>query len=1268
MNILFSLMRTLFAYILFLIHVTVMSQIVQFDFNNYALKNITNNKSIYLFDDYRLNDSLIPYKSLLMDGHFDLYAIHSLSSETFSSKIENWYWPNEPHIELKKGFEKGRPKTTINIYPFISVNGQRKKIVTLKLKLNPSKNSSLPFKTTEEIINSVLSSGKWFKFKIPKSGVYEITYQQLKELNILSQPIAHTQLAIFSNTSEMLPFIIGSKRMEDLKEIPLQFRNLSSNTFNEFSSMIFYANADGNVKKDSSDNFIKKEINLYSDTNFIFLNIDATSNKVVNNENTLPEETTIYDCEHYFHHEIEQTNFIRSGRDWIGDPFTKNPIELSFPISPPLSNKDLKVKYRVCSRSSQLLDNKISVLLEKDTISVAKMNKVSSVYYNDYVKFSTKEVTLPQYEFNDDSVNLKLYYHQESNPLAWLDYLTVNYVERISTKHNKRTISLFTPTDLNTKIHVKSDLNNIDVWDISNLFNVSSIPTINDDSGFTFVSLIDTVKKFIIVENKNYPSPDFVSHVPNQNLHNSSPSNYIIITTPEFKLEAQRLIDLHTRRDQLSGQLFFVEEIFNEFSCGRPEASGIRNFIQLLYKKGNETADSLQYVLLMGEGSYDPKNRITNNTNPIPTFQSINSIKLTSSYVTDDFYGLLDQGEGEYLNGDLLDIAVGRLPVENENQAKLIIDKIYEYYDEYQFSELIKEKEQTLLSSKGSWRNDILFIADDEDFNEHMRQSNSLSQRVDSTIRNFNAKKIFLDAYPQEASSLGKISPIANEKLIQQLHNGALIANYTGHGGERGWTSERIFLLKDISDMKNRNKLPLFMTATCEFSRFDNPENVSAGERLLLQPEGGAIALFTTVRLVFSIPNFRLNETFYKVLDASIKDGKITIGDLFRKTKVENNGGVNDRNFTLLGDPAIKLAVPLYKVQLDSLVNSENNDSIKALSSPEIFGHIENLFGSTVNEFNGWIDITLFDKEKEITTLGDDQTAGPFTYASQEDILFKGKAFVENGRFKSQIYIPKDTRQNYGFARFSFYAVDSILGDASGNNESIVIGGTAKNASIDRNGPEINIHLDDSLFAFGDKVSSSPIFIADLFDSSGINIIPNDVGKDITLIIDERSDLNFLLNQYYQPSKSTYQKGEIIFPLEELDEGRHSLVFKVFDNQNNSSKAYTEFIIENNPQLALTNVLNYPNPFTTSTGFYFEHNQTNDVLDITIEIYTISGKLIKTISDSFDATSTRIGPVQWDGLDDFGSPIGRGVYVYKVRVINANGDKEEVIEKLVLLR
>lgn len=1271
-------MRGIPLIILLALQVTLYSKSTTFKFEHYTSAIIEQNK-VVLFDNSFLNESLFSFSKKKFNFHISSsYLITSSTSQPCSSleleALKDWSWSTTPKIIIHNGISNNVKQSDLIVYPYFIKDGIKQKLTEVSIDFDIQNTTTSPqLRSNEELTTSEFNSGDWFKFKVDHSGMYKMTYEELIDLNILSSPINKDGLSIYSNSSRMLDFMVGNDRAIDLNQLPTKIIGEDNNeTFGPGSSILFYAEANGHTFFDATDEFIKNEKNLYSDTNYVFLNISSDSRKKLTNQTLLNPTLNTYDYTKYYHHELELTNFIKSGREWIGEQFIDGTLTFNRKYHPPIieSNK-LKIKFKACARyTNDSFDNKISLSIKEDTVAVGDIDKVSTVYYRDFVKFTTKTYTTDSFKnAENDSIKLNFTYHLAGIGSGWLDYFILNSTERLNLNEDENIFILSKENNQVNSINVLSNLTAPIIWDITDLHNCFEINTLLNDSGFTYNTLLDTTRKFIAFDLNKIEAPLFESNITNQNLHSATSTNYLIITDKIFSSQANRLIDLHFRRDGLTGQVVFVDEIYNEFSTGRPEATAIRDFIKQLYKDGQGTEDSLKYVLLLGKGSYDPKNRLANNINYIPTFQSLNSVKLTSSYVTDDFFGLMDDHEGTYNNSDLLDLGIGRIPVKTEYEAEKVVDKIFEYYDEYPSSVSMNDFEQKLLTSKGNWKNNILFVADDEDGNTHINQSNSLAQLVDSTVSILNQKKIYVDAFPQESTSIGDITPGANEKLNKQLHEGALIVNYTGHGGELGWTSERIYLTDDIQSMENRNRLPLFMTATCEFSRFDSPEGVSAGEYLILKPQGGAIALFTTVRLVFSIPNFKLNETFYKTLKESVNSQNVTIGDIFKNTKVINNGGTNDRNFTLLGDPAVKLAISLNKIQLDSVSYlNDKTDTIKALSTPTVHGKIISRTNDQLIDFNGTIEILLFDKKKPLITLANDDGATPYSYESQEDLLFIGKANVKNGYFSSQIFIPKDTRQDFDFARLSFYAVDSILGDASGFNESILIGGTNLNSTKDSRGPEVEIFLDDTTFVFGDNVTPAPVFIARLTDSSGVNIIPNDVGKDISLTIDERSDLNFVLNDYYSPSVNSFQNGEVIFPLDKLEEGRHSLEFKVFDNQNNSSKAYTEFIIENNPELALKNVLNYPNPFTTSTGFYFEHNQNSNNLEVVIHIYTISGKIIKTLTGMYNTTSQRVGPIEWDGLDEYGDKIGRGVYVYQVTVINSNGDSEKAVQKLVLLR
>lgn len=1273
-------MRGFLIYSLLLLQVTVFSQTTEttFTFSNYTIKK-SNDLSLISFDKAGYDDDLRPINIQKLNGHFaKKYNLSSVEKQLVSEdeaiilkRTENEI-ALEPEIQITSGQKKGVWSTTIYFSPFFRQNGRYFKITSATLELKEINNLERFNGRQSFKSSSVLASGSWFKFKTVHSGIHEISFEQLKEIGILSEVIERKDLVAFSNSNQMVSLTIKDEFIDDLIQLPLKFSNQTSNQFGENDHVRLFINSGNEYVYENG--FKKEKVNLYSDTNYIFIGLrTGIPEKLVTNSGTLPNSanTSEYDFNKLIHHEIEKTNFIKSGRGWVGEQFFTPKISFSYPYDAPLMRtNEVKYSYNVCARSSTSTDNRIHFLVNGDTASTSALSRVSSVFYNDYVKFKSSSGT--ETVIDNDSIKIEFDYQQKNNPLAWLDYFTLNLEQRLNTNRTQQLLFTNHQSNFeNTNFNVLSSWTSPIVWDVSDWASTTELQVVLNDTGLVYSSVLNNTKTFVIANESDLFKPIFEATIANQNLHSLASTNYLVITDKMFAEEAEKLIDLHKKYDDLTGQVVFTDDIYNEFSSGRPEAGAIRNFIKMLYDRGLGSENELKYVCLFGDGSYDPKNRLTGNINLIPTYQSTNSVKLTTSFVTDDFYGLMDEGEGEYKNGDLLDLAVGRIPVDNKYEALTVVDKIYEYYDVYADQSTGSNK---LLTSKGSWRNNILFVADDEDFNEHMRQANILADFVDTAINSFNVQKILLDAYPQDNTSIGQSSKSANKALIDKLHDGVLLVNYTGHGGELGWTDEQIFEVKHIKALENRTKLPLFMTATCEFSRFDNPEHTSAGEYLLLQKHGGSIALFTTVRLVFSIPNFRLNETFYEVLKTSIENADTKLGDIFRKTKVTNNGGTNDRNFTLLGDPALQLAFPLKKALIESVQLKKNDvlvatDTLQALSTGILKGSITNpLNGEQLNQYNGFVEAIIYDKYKNQNTLDNENTGRTFNFRSQNDILFKGRGEVINGVFKLDFVLPKNTRQNYDFGRIAIYADDPATGDANGFTDSIIIGGTFTEAIEDSEGPRMTIYLEDSTFSFGDQVAPNPLFIAQLTDSSGINTMNNDVGGDMILTIDDRNDLTFALNDFYTPSTKSFRWGEVTFPIENLEDGRHSLKFKAFDTRNNSSTAYTEFIIEENPKLALQRVLNYPNPFTTHTGFFFEHNQNSGTIEVLVSIYTISGKLIKTIRTEQSVVEERIGPIEWDGLDDFGDRIGRGVYVYKVEIRNDIGETANELQKLVLLR
>jgi hypothetical protein len=825
----------------------------------------------------------------------------------------------------------------------------------------------------------------------------------------------------------------------------------------------------------------------------------------------------------------------------------------------------------------------------------------------------------------------------------------------------------------------------VQVWDVTDPANVyiqamTSAGTLNQ-----FVIPTDTLHEFCAFTGSTYLSPKISATVANQNLHAISQKDFIIVTHPDFYDDALQLANLHQLQDGLSYTVVTPQEIYNEFSSGAQDPVAIRRFVKMFYDRATTAAEMPSYLMLFGDGSFDNKHRYgSSNTNFIPTYQSENSTIYTESYVSDDYYGLLDDNEGVFNPApgttEAVDIGIGRFPVKTKAEAQAGINKIIKYTRTGFVPNTTNNSCSNTVSTSpfGDWRNMLCFIGDDEDGGLHEGKTgqgaDQLAVFMDTTYNDYNIEKIYLDAYQQVSTPGGERYPDVTNAINNRMEKGCLIMNYTGHGGEVGLAHERIVEVPQINKWDNINNLPLFFTATCEFSRYDDPERTSAGEYVFLNPNGGGIALFTTVRLVYATPNFYLNQYFYNAAFNPMPSGIMPrLGDLYRYMKDLPNGySVNGRNFTLLGDPALTLAYPKHVVVTDTVnnvpVSTSSSDTLKALSLVTISGHLTDGSGALLNTYNGVLYPTVYDKKQNITTLSND---GPglsplFTFAVQKNILYKGKVSVSNGNFKFSFVVPKDISYAFGIGRISYYAENGTE-DANGYYEKVIIGGSNDTAAADNAGPEVQLYMNDTKFVSGGITDENPDLYAMLKDQNGVNTVGNGIGHDITAVLDANTDNAILLNDYYEADLNSYKSGTIRYPFNELSDGQHTLSLKVWDVYNNSSKAYTEFIVAQSAELALSHVLNYPNPFTTRTQFFFEQNRCCTTLQVDLQVFSISGKLVKTFSKMIQAEGYRSDPIEWDGRDDYGDKIGKGVYIYKLQVKAEDGSTAEKYEKLVIL-
>lgn len=1152
------------------------------------------------------------------------------------------------------GEEKKKDVLYIEVMPLRRNKSTNKieKLLSFTINIENSINNIIPEKNCYKtyISQSVLKSGTWKKIKLKDDGVYKISYEDLISMGF-SNP---SEIKLFGNGGKLLSESNNDFRYDDLVENPIYMFMGSDNIFNAGDYILFYGKSPVYWSFDNTTKKYSHALHKFSDYTYYFLTTDVGQGLRIQNinNNSLSENYIVSSFDDYRYYEKELVNLIQSGSLWFGENFNIiNNYDFPFTIPDLNSSELLTITTSLAARSS--VTSSFVVKSNNQTIQNINMSTVNMSSYT--APHAILQTVSNTFSSTSSSINLNIAYSKpNSSAEGWLNYIEI--VGRRFLKMNSNQMAFRDNKCIGvgnvTLFNISNSSNSISIWDVTDPISPKNVSYNFNNNTATFKYPTDSLIQFIAFNNSNFLTPEFVGTVTNQNLHGLPQIEYIIISNPLFLSYANQLAELHYTRDNLSYVVVTPEQIYNEFSSGSPDVSALRDFVKMFYDKSTSDSDMPKYLLLFGDGSYNNRSTSADNTNFILTYQSSNSLSPTESFVTDDFFGLLGANEGG--STGFMDIGVGRLPVKNTTEAQNALNKIKNYLDPNTF---------------GDWRNVVCFIADDEDANQHMLQANSLASKVDTLMKSLNVEKIFLDAYQQISTPSGQRYPDVNLAIENRIRKGALIMNYTGHGNELGLGHERIIGLTEINSWDNKDKLPLFVTATCEFSRFDDYSRTSAGEQVFLNPNGGAIALLSTTRLVYSTPNFILNDKFYD--NAFVRDNNNQykrLGEIMRLTKVNSGVGNNKRNFTLLGDPALRLAIPnnnTSTLTINSVDVSSVIDTIKALSKVTISGKVIDVLGNDMSSFNGTLYPTVYDKVYTTTTLANDG-GNPMSFKNQNNILYRGKASIINGNFEFSFVVPKDINYSYGYGKISYY-YNNTSEDGHGNFKNFIVGGTADNYENDIDGPEVNLFMNNFNFVFGGLTDENPTFIAKVNDSFGINTASG-IGHDITAILDNQSNNILVLNDYYEADLNSYQSGEVRYKFRELSEGIHSIQFKVWDVYNNSSDSYIEFIVAKSTELVLSHVLNYPNPFTTNTNFYFEHNVPNQNLDVIIQIFTISGKLVKTLESNLYTNGYRSEPINWDGKDDYGNLIGRGVYLYRIKVKSENGNSIEKFEKLVILK
>ena len=1108
-----------------------------------------------------------------------------------------------------------------------------------------------------QVTSSVLASGDWFKFSVDTTGVFKIDKNLLQQIGVSTNGLNPKKLHIYGSGGNLLPVLNADFRYDDLQENAIYVEGENDGSFDSADFILFYAKGPHDWVVDAANNTASHRQNIYSDEAYYFITVSNEDGKRIQQKAPLTASATtqIKTFNDYTFYEKEEISLLAAGTQWFfNDNFNiENSQNFKIPFPNALLDEDIRIKVRGVSTS--VASSNMEVKINGEALSTLNFSAVNS---------STKAITSERTVSIKNSKNIidvSIIYNNNGNPSAnaYLDYIEVVGKKQLIADGKQFSFRSFEQANATSAIayHIKNSTNIFQVWDVSNSIAPKNITNEDTGSNFTFNDDSGVLKEYVVLNQNDYYIPKSLQNgkVLNQDLHALKDLNYIIITNSELSGQAQRLANYHQVNSGFTTKVVMLDAIYNEFSSGSKDITGIRDFLRHVYTTNSSEDKKLQYVCFFGDASYDYKDRITGNNNIVPVKLSESSFNLASSWVTDDFFVMLEDNEGTMNLNHTIDVASSRIPVSTISQAKDVVDKILTYYTK---------------NAIGDWRNTITLLADDidetgEEVLEQGVETIADEIRVNKPI--FNVNKIYADAYVQENSSGGERYPEVKRAITNAIEKGTLVFDYFGHGGEDGFASEKILEKPQIQRFTNPNTLPLLITVTCDFSRFDNPSRTTAGELTLWNPSGGAASMITTTREVYITVGQRFNKGLIRVL-LEFNDEDLTIAESLMKTKNEFS---NTQKFFIyhFGDPAMKLAVPQPNIRITKMNGkdiSQPLDTLKALSKVLFEGVVVDDSNLVLTDFNGSLSTTAFDKPIDKTTLDNDGFGVKMIFDTQDSKLFRGKSTVKNGRFKFDFIVPKDIKIAYGKGKLSFYAENGEI-DKAGYNFDVVVGGINKNAPDDTVGPEIQLYMNDESFIEGGNTNVSPNLIAVLSDPSGINTSLTAVDHDIVGVLDGDNTNPIILNDFYQTELNDFTNGKVNYRLRDLAVGPHTLKIKAWDTYNNSSETTLNFVVVSDAILNLENVLNYPNPFINYTEFWFNHNKPNENLEVQVQVFTVSGKLVKTINQNVITTGNLARSVTWNGLDDFGNKIGKGVYIYKLKVKSSKLVAEKY-EKLVILQ
>lgn len=1104
--------------------------------------------------------------------------------------------------------------------------------------------------------NPPLARGQWFKVGVTQTGVYKLSAAYLKQEGVISAATNPKHIQVYGQGGGMLPQPNAASRPDGLQEKAIFIAGEEDNHFNESDYVLFYAQGPDKYAFDPAAGEIIYEKNLYSDTAFYFLTVgEAPGKRMRQQANLSVSGPTLHTYTAYAALEEDTYNLLNSGRRWLGDRFSGNTSKeylLSLPPLKPDTDLFLKTAFVAADTGRASFSLSVNGLLAQEVALPAIRNPKKNPYAEK--GFLVEQSSTLSME-GQAPVSLTVSY-QGSSGSGYLDYI---FATGTAPLQYRNAALLFRSLESLQHPLVRYELSGaaagMKLWDVSDPQDARIQTYEQQGERLTFGAHSSGLREFIAFTAADALTPVSVQQTANQHLRGDRSPELVIITHPSLLPEADRLARFRRENDGLAVKVVTTEQVYNEFSSGAQDVTALRDYARFLYQSGG----AFRYLLLFGRGYFDYKQRKEKPYNLVPVYESYNFTDPVKSYASDDYFGFLEDEEGAWKENEQgnhsLDIGIGRLPVVDLAEARRVVDKLIHY--------------QKSSETYGSWRNRLLFIADDGDSNIHQRDADNLAQRAENAWPEANISKVYLGAFPQDKVANGERSPKAIEAVNQAIEKGAFVVNYTGHGSLDLLTEEFIITKSGIEQWQNKHCLPLVVTATCEFGQHDNTIR-SGAESMLLNPHGGAIGLLTTARPVYSHTNFEINNAFYDHLFPTGGQAVRRLGDIVRLTK--NQGmvgtGVINRNFLLLGDPSMKLSYPKNRATITQLSNKAEDtttDTLKAFSEVKASGVVLDGTGEVDSSFDGLVEAVVFEKPVVYETI--DPEVAKMQFTIRNNVIFRGRATVTKGHFSFGFTVPKSIRYTPGEGKISLYAVsaDSLM-DAGGEHRNFIIGGSKRSIQADNSPPRVGLFLNDSSFRDGGRVGAESWLLAYFQDENGINITNTGVHEGIVASLN--GETTFLLNDYYSAAVDDHTRGSLRFPLQGLPAGEHTLSLTARDTHNNLSTSEISFVVSEREAFSITRLYNYPNPVQNQTSFVVTHNRAGVPLEVILRVYKPDGRLVFERISREPNSLQQFTLEEWDGRSGAGQKLARGMYLFKILLRSlSDGSTTEKSEKLVIL-